>query len=576
MNPMTELRLPLLAALLLAASITGCVRQTSKSKDGRCPPQAGAATVAPPAKAPDCKESCAYFVFCQSARWSADDEQKELRDRCVKDCEGAAQAGPKSQEAVFFGGIQKCSVGKACVEFGKCMREVIAELRSAAQGDEPEEDPRAVYQVPVGDSPARGPADAPVTVVMLADYECPFCAKGWNHLAELEKAFPGKIRVVYKHFPLPNHAQGKLGAEVATCVFQQKGAATFWQLHEKLYASGEDLSERALLDQAKAAGADPAAVKTCLTEGSHAPLLGADLKLGVGLGVDGTPAFFVNGKKISGAQPLEVFKKAYADALGRAEAALKSGVKPAEVYEHLIKDGATKPVLLKGAPPTGDAAGAAPPELDPTVVFRVPVSRADAALGPPDALVTIVQFADLQCPACKMAGERMKKLLGEFPKDVRMVYRHFPLPHNADAYLAAQAALAVRAQKGDAGFFAFMDKLHASQQDLSRPVLEKQAAELGVDLAPFKKALDEHTHRAQVQADRTFAEKMGVPGTPAFFINGKVMMGLPPSYDVLKERIAKEIDAAKKQLGPGVARAGLYDHLMKDARTEPVFVAQPK
>jgi protein-disulfide isomerase len=411
---------------------------------------------------------------------------------------------------------------------------------------------------------------------MLADYECPFCAKGWNTIVELEKAFPGKIRLVYKHFPLPNHVQGKLGAEVATCVLQQKGLAVFWPLHEKLYASGEDLSEKTLLEQAKAVGADPAAVKACLTEKGHAVLLGADLKQGLGLGVDGTPAFFVNGRKISGAQPLEVFKKVYADALGRAEAALKAGVKPAEVYEHLIKDGATKPVYLKGGAPRSEASPGAPPELDPTVVFRVPVTRADAAKGPTDALVTIVEFADFQCPACKMAGERMQKLLADFPKDVRLVYRHFPLPHNADAYPAAEAALAVRAQKGDAGFFAFMDKLHASQQDLSRPVLEKLAAELGVDLAPFKKALDEHTHRAQVQADRIFAEKMGVPGTPAFFVNGKVIMGLPPTYEALKERIGQEIAAAQKALSGGVTRQGLYDHLMKNARPEPVFLSPQK
>jgi protein-disulfide isomerase len=532
--------------------------------------------MAPPTKTPGCKESCAYFVHCQSARWSLEEEQKELRDRCVKDCEGAAKAGPKSQEAVFFGGIQKCAVGKACVDFGKCMREVIAELRKAEGGEEPEEDPNATYKMTLGGSPTRGPADAPVTVVMLADYECPFCARGWNTIKELEKAHPGKIRVSFKHFPLPNHAQGKLGAQVAICVLKQKGEAAFWQLHEKLFASGDDLSEAALLGQAKAVGADPAEVKSCMKESGYSELLSADLKLGLGLGVDGTPAFFLNGKKVSGAQPLAQFEKAYAEALGRAEAALKSGVKPAEVYEHLIKDAATKPVFLKGKEPRSDAGQGAPPELDPTVVFRVPVTRAYPARGPGDALVTIVEFADLQCPACKMASERLGKLLADFPADVRVVYRNFPLPHNADAYLAAEAALAVRTQKGDAGFFAYMDKLHASQQDLSRPVLEKLAGELGVDPGPFKKALDERTHRAQVQADRVFAEKMAVPGTPAFFINGKVMMGLPPDYETLKARIQQEIDAAKKTLGKGIGRAGLYYHLMKDARSEPVFLGPPK
>lgn len=566
---------PTLVAALLAITVlgaAGCVRKGSTGKDCRCPPAtAGSQAVAPPTKAPDCQASCQYFVYCQSARWSAEDEQKELRDRCLKDCEGAAKAAPKSQEAVFFGGIKKCAVGNACVAFGKCMREVILELRKAASGDEPEEDPNAVYKVPVEGSPARGPADAPVTVVMFADYECPFCGKGWSTVKELEKAFPGKIRLVYKHYPLPNHAQGKVAADTANCVLKQKGLAAFWQLHDKLYAGADDLSPKALLDHAKAVGADPAEVKKCMDEGTHSALLAADLKLGAMLGVDGTPAFYVNGKKIAGAQPLSAFKTAYADALKRAEGAIQGGVKPAEVYEHLIKNGATKPVFLKGKGPTGDLEPQGPPELDPTVAFRVPVSRADAAKGPADALVTVVEFADFQCPACSFAGERLKQLAAELPKDVRVVYRHYPLPSHADAALAAEAALAVRAEKGDAGFFAYHDKLYANQRDLSRPVLERLAGELGVDLARFKKALDEHTHKAQVEADRKFAEKMGVTGTPALFINGKVMMGVPQTYEALKARILQEIEAAKKKLGPGVTRAGLYDHLMKDAKTAPVY-----
>lgn len=526
------------------------------------------ASVAPPTKAPDCKVACRYFVYCQSARWSTDDEQKELRDRCVQDCGKAKGAAPKSQEDIFFGGLRKCAVGRACVPFGKCMRAVVAELQKAAGAGQPQEDPNAVYKVPVAGSPTQGPADAPVTVVMFADYQCPFCHRGWATLGQLVKAYPGKIRVVYKQYPLPMHPQGKTSAQAANCVRKQKGDAAFWKYHDRLYGA-DDLSEASLLKHAQAVGADPGVVKKCMAAGTHAALLKADLALGTQLGVDGTPAFFFNGKKVSGAQPIEALKKAYTDALGRAEQAIKGGVAPAKVYEHLIQNGASRPVMLKG--PTSNGPPAGPPELDPEVTFRIPVSRHDAQKGPANALVTIVEFADFQCPACALASTRLAQVVKEFPKDVRMIYRHMPLAMHQDAQLAAEAALAVRAQKGDAGFWAYHDKLYANQRDLSQPVLEKLATQLGVDLARFRKALADHTFRAQTERDKKFGERMGIAGTPAIYFNGRVMMGVPRTYEALKARVEKEIAAARKRLGGGVTRATLYDTLQKDAKTEPVF-----
>ena len=310
-------------------------------------------------------------------------------------------------------------------------------------------------------------------------------------------------------------------------------------------------------------------LKKCMASGTEAGALKADLALGTQLGVDGTPAFFFNGKKLSGALPIEAFKKAYADALKRAEQAIGGGVAPAKVYEHLIQNGASRPVMLKG--PTSDAPPAGPPELDPEVAFRIPVSRHDAQKGPADALLTIVEFADFQCPACGLASTRLSRIVKEFPKDVRVIYRHMPLAMHQDAQLASEAALAVRAQKGDAGFWAYHDKLYANQRDLSQPVLERLAKEMGVDLARFRKALADHTYRLQTERDKKFGERMGIAGTPAIYFNGRVMMGVPRTYEALKARVEKELAAARKRLGGGVTRATLYETLQKGAKTEPVF-----
>jgi protein-disulfide isomerase len=562
-------RMLLLCALGLAALALGaCGAKTTGTK---CPKSGGPPQeVAPPTATPDCPKACDYFTYCQSARWTAPDELKELRERCAKDC---GESKPKSQEDTFFTGLKTCAVGKACVPFGECMRKVLMELRKGAGGGEPEEDPAAVYRVPLGASPVQGQADALVTLVVFADYECPYCIDSWSTVKQLATAYGAKLRVVYKHYPLPNHAKARVGALAAACVLKQKGVAAFWQFHDKAFA-GKGIEESDLFRMAKESGVDEAALKPCMTSAEASSAVKADLELGASLGVDGTPAFFVNGKKLAGALPLEGFKKVVDEQLAKAEAAVKGGVKPAEVYDHLTKNGATKPVYLKGKEPRGQAPDG-PPELDPSAVFHVPVGRDHAAVGPADALVTVVEFADFQCPACALASQRVKQLLKDFPKDVRLVFRNAPLDNHAEAPLAAEAALAVRAQKGDAGFFAFHDRLFANQQDLTRPTLEKIAGELGVDLVRFKKALDEHSFKPLVDQDIQFAGQMGLMARPALYLNGKVMVGVPRSYEDLKARVAAEIEAAQKRVAGGTPRAGVYDAIIKDGQTKAKFL-EPK
>ncbi len=570
-----QLPLVALSSLLIFAG-PSCVKkqapQPCTTGSGGAAKSSGA--MKPPKTKPNCKTACEYFTHCQVARWTSAKEEKQIAERCVTQC---SKPDP-GQMKTFFEGIRDCSVNNACVQFGDCMKKLVAKLQAGGPQGQPVEDPAAIYNVPLGDSPVRGPANALVTIVMFADYECPFCGRGYDTVVKLLKAFPGKVRLAYRHYPLPNHKGGKRGAEVAHCAMKANGLATFWKLHDKLYQNMDGFDDKTLLAAAKAVGADIAKVKACLADKTQLAPLTADMTLGTKLGVDGTPAFFINGKKISGAQPMDVFKKEVDAALKSAEAAVKSGVKAADVYKHLTGKGHNKVQYLKGA--AGPGAGGhgpgdghnhgGPPELDPTVVFRVPVTRNDPAIGPKNALVTIVEFADFQCPSCAAAGQALKKAVKASGGNLRLVFRNFPLPSHPDAALAAEAALAVRAQKGDKGFFEYHDKIYGSMNNLARPVLEKLAKDMGVDLVRFKKALDSHTYKAQVDADRKFAETMGVPGTPALYINGRVIMGLPAA-DVLNKRIAEALDAAKKIVAKGTPRATLYDTLMKTASAKPVF-----
>jgi protein-disulfide isomerase len=573
-----RLLLPVAAlTVLLLGTGPSCTRKQASQPCTTEPTGAvKAGSKAPPKAKPTCAAACEYFTYCQSARWTSPTEEKTMAERCTQQC---AKPEP-GQMKTFFGGIKTCSVNHTCVQFGECMKKLVEKLQGGGAQGRPVEDPNAIYNVPAGTSPMLGPANALVTIVTFADYECPYCGRGNATVNQVIKAYPGKVRMIYKHYPLPSHTGGKRAAEAAFCVMKTSNLATFWKIHGKFYQAMDGYDDKTLLAAAKSVGANVALVKACMADPKQREPLAADMTLGTNLGVDGTPAFFINGKKISGAQPIDVFKKEVEAALKKAQDAVTSGVKPADVYKHLTGKGHNKAQFLKGAAggPGGHGPGdghnhGAPPELDDKVVFQVAVTRNNPAMGAKDALVTIVEFADFQCPSCGAAGQALKKIVKAFPKDVRLVFRNFPLPSHPDAALAAEAALAVRAQKGDKGYFEYHDKLYANMRNLGRPVLEKLATEMGVNLARFKKALDAHTYKAQVDADRTFAETMGVPGTPALYINGRIIMGLP-SPDVLSKRIADEIAAAKKLVAKGTARAALYDTLMKTASPKPVFKKQ--
>jgi protein-disulfide isomerase len=155
--------------------------------------------------------------------------------------------------------------------------------------------------------------------------------------------------------------------------------------------------------------------------------------------------------------------------------------------------------------------------LDPEKIAKI--AQGDApAFGPADAKVTIVEFSDFQCPFCSRAATATKQVKEKYGDKVRFVFRQFPLSFHKDAHLAAQASLAANAQ---GKFWEYHDKLFENQKALDRASLEKYAQELGLNMAEFKKALDEKTYADEVDADFKLGEEIGVDGTPTMFLNGK-------------------------------------------------------
>jgi protein-disulfide isomerase len=182
----------------------------------------------------------------------------------------------------------------------------VAELRAKSKVDVTlPAPPVRRAQLDIEGAPVRGNATAPVTVVEFSDFHCPFCKRVQPTLQELLTKYPDKVRLVYKDLPLEQlHPQAGKAAEAGRCAREQN---KFWEYHDKLFAGGPDASPETLKKLASEAGLDVSAFEGCLASGKHKAAIQADLDQGSKLGLTGTPAFFINGRPLSGAQPVEAF-----------------------------------------------------------------------------------------------------------------------------------------------------------------------------------------------------------------------------------------------------------------------------
>jgi protein-disulfide isomerase len=143
-----------------------------------------------------------------------------------------------------------------------------------------------------------GPADAPVTLVEYGDYQCPHCQAAWPQVELVLRHFGGGLRYAYRHFPISDlHPLARPAAEAAEFAGRD---GLFWEMHSAIYASGHQLSAATLFALAAQLGLDAAELRNALEQGTYAPKVEADLRGGIRSGVNGTPCFFVNGKRHDG------------------------------------------------------------------------------------------------------------------------------------------------------------------------------------------------------------------------------------------------------------------------------------
>ena len=155
-------------------------------------------------------------------------------------------------------------------------------------------------------SPTRGTPGAPIELVEFTDFECPFCVRAESVLKQVLDAYGDRIRLVYRAFPLPIHSNARPAAEAAACASEQD---KFWPYHDRLFASPGKLGDADLKQHAADLGLDRRQFDACFDARKHNAQIDADIRAGTDAGVTGTPAFFINGRMMAGAQPFEQFKQ---------------------------------------------------------------------------------------------------------------------------------------------------------------------------------------------------------------------------------------------------------------------------
>ncbi len=355
--------------------------------------------------------------------------------------------------------------------------------------------------IPTGNAAfTQGSPDAPVTIVEYTDYQCPYCQK------YAQETFPqvltdmienGRVHYILKDFPLDSiHPNARTAATAARCAGEQDA---YLEMHDALFAnqsnwSGQD-AVPVLAGIATELGLDVDAFNSCMGDGRYDTVIQENSEEGAGLGVNGTPAFFIDGFLFSGALPFEAF----ADNVALAEAG----------------------------------------EL--TAIFT------PNSIGSPNAPVVIVEYTDFECPFCSRYFSETYPQIKENYIDtglVRYVFKDLPLTSLHPR--AGAAAFAARCAGDQEAFTGMHDMLFTQQtewntaQDLDSLLafFNGYAEELGMDVDVFTECLLTGKHQSAIMADLEEAMGLGIQGTPAFFINDTFLSGAQPYAEF--ERIIEE------------------------------------
>jgi protein-disulfide isomerase len=312
------------------------------------------------------------------------------------------------------------------------------------------------------------------------------------------KAYPDKIRVVFKHFPLNFHKDAPLAHEAS---IEANVQGKFWEYHDKLFANQKRLKRPELEKYAQEIGLNMAKFKKALDKRSHKKQCDADIAAGGEIKVRGTPSVFINGRKAPGLDFTQ-WKKVIDEELKKAEALLKAGTPLKDVYNKLIAKGKVFKMVAD--------------EVASFDISKSPI------MGDKKAPITIIEFSDFECTYCGRISPTLKKLVDRNPGQVKLVFKNFPLSFHKNAQKAAEAGFAALAQ---GKFWAMHDIMFQNFRALQVDKLYGYAKQAGLDVAKFKADLTSDKYKAQVRADFNEGRGAKVRGTPSVYINGRKVEG---------------------------------------------------
>jgi protein-disulfide isomerase len=313
-----------------------------------------------------------------------------------------------------------------------------------------------------------------VEIVLYSDFQCRYCARLAPAIRQLQTQTIDGIEttIQFKNFPLPMHRDAQLAHQAAEAARAQ---GKFWEMHDLLFANQRNAERSDLLGYARRLGLDMARFERDLDSDSTKRVVAADVAEGLKLGVSGTPTYTINGKRYSGAQPFDRLREVVAGAHREARAL-------AEVGDDLVSKGSV------------------------------------------NAPVTLELFLDLQSPVSPPALEAVDRLLQQYPSTVRLQFRNFPLAFHAQATLAHEAAVAAAR---DGQFWPFVRFVLNHQSSLREQDLIAYAGRLGLDEEAFAETIHQRRYAPRVDADLRAGLTRGVRGSPAIFINGRRIDGVP-------------------------------------------------
>ena len=388
----------------------------------------------------------------------------------------------------------------------------------------------------LGTEPIWGTRRAPLTWVLFGDLDCPHTRSAWRALAAVKASFGDDLRIVFRHRPLREHPNAFDAARVLAGLSKSRGSQAFFDVLDRISRDDASLTQEHLQALLTLAGYGGESLTQLASAGE--PEVLADLQLAGQFAVKSTPFSFLNGQPVDGERAAAELLRLLNDEHRSATWSLASGVAADALYSTRTSSN------LIGV---GDSAA-----------LRVcaPLTTSPVR-GAPDALVTVVEFSDFECPFCARAEPTLRTLLERYPKTLRLVWKNYPLPQHKNARMLANFAADARARGSSASFWAVHDGLFANQSALDERTLGELAGKAGLDGALLMIAARSGVHDAEIQADIAVGQKLGVNGTPVFFVNGRRVQGALglEQFDAL---IQEELKSAQRIVQRGVPKKDVY------------------